>query len=87
MGAFGCWAFRLYLTDAVSEIYSRFRIGLRGVYLEQHRVWVVILHALPSTSVAGYVVCGVAEYSNRVRAILPLTNKRRKSCKDSLTDL
>lgn len=73
--------------NGISEVYSRFGVGLRRIYLERHGSGLVNLLSLPSAFVAKGVLFGLTECFNRVRAILLLMNRLQKSCKDSSTDL
>jgi len=75
-----------HLIDVILAIYSRFRIGLRGVHLQRYRGGFVNLLALPSMFLARNLSQGLTELFNRVRVISLLTSKPQKLCGGSLMD-
>ena len=68
------------------EVHSRFRVGLRSVYLERHRSWLVIIFALPGMLIARGVSPSLTEIFDRARATLLPTTKPQKSCRGLLMD-
>lgn len=75
-----------YHANEVSEVYSRFGVGIRGIYFERHRSGLINLLSLPSAFIIRSFLSGLTECFDRVRAILLLMNKPRKSCWDSSMD-
>lgn len=75
-----------HLIDVISEVYSRLRVGLRGVHLERYRGGIVNLLALPSMFMARNVSLSLTELFDRARVILLLTSKPRKLCGGSSMD-
>lgn len=72
--------------DVTSEVHSRFGVGLRGVYLERHGGWLVVILALPSMLITKKFSPSLTELLDRARATLLPTTKPQKSCRDWSTD-
>ena len=75
-----------HLTDVTLAIYSRLRVGLRGIYLGRLGGGFVKLLPLPSMFISRNTSLILTGLFNRARAILLLTNKLQKSYEGSLMD-
>ena len=72
--------------SVTSEVHSRFRVGLRCVYLQRHGGWLVDILALPGMLLARKISLSLTELFDRARAISLPMSKPRNSYGDSSMD-
>jgi len=86
MPSFFCGVAHSNPVGVTSEVHSRFRVGLRSVYLERHGGWLVVILALPGMLITRKFSPSLTKLLDRARATLLPTTKPQKSCRGLSTD-